>query len=142
MNTWTEFEERLATTLRNLEGREYLIISADNGTPGYVQFFRDVNPLIAEAAASVFVPTMDTGPLILDDWEQPVEEMANWQFAIIFPDAQSSEDFEDLAQRSSRALQNAYGITSPGILVHTAWRDPGNHPLDLPELVLRRETSA
>lgn len=145
MTTWTEFTQRLATTLQNLRAMEYLIISADDGTAGYVQFFRDVNQLIAEPAAEVYAPTMDTGPpLYLDDWELPVHEKANWLFAIIFPpDSEHSEEFEDLAQRCSRALQNAYGISSPpDVLVHTAWRDSGNHPLELPELGLRRESPA
>ncbi len=144
MTTWTEFTQRLATTLQNLRAMEYLIISADDGTAGYVQFFRDVNQLIAEPAAEVYAPTMDTGPPCTSTTGscRCTRRRTGCSPSSSPPIPSTPRSSRTSPSAAAEHCRTPTASAPPDVLVHTAWRDSGNHPLELPELGLRRESPA
>jgi hypothetical protein len=153
--TWPDLAQRFATTLEHLRDEEHLIVSADDGTPGYVQFRREANQLFAEAASDHFVPGANTDALC-DFWEFPMDMQENWGRVFLLP--LSAEELAELGEACAAALRDAYGIGSPDVLVYTAWRhpdptppggvpdgvelDPGDPALQLPALGLRREQAS
>jgi hypothetical protein len=129
---WTAFTEGLTRTLAALPVEGVLIVTHD---AGLVQFLHGGAAIRAETGGS---PSADGRQVLLSDgWEPPPEGVrANWSEELPWP--ATSADYRRLAERSVRALRDAYGIPSPDRLHYEAWINGTDEPFDPPGLDIAR----
>lgn len=145
---WDAFRTQLASTLREVTDRVYLIVATTENPRAYVQFTADLESLTAEAPGSDVLTSARESVLSAAGWSAPEPGRDNWFSLLPFPAL--TAEYDEVAGRCIAALRDAYRIPGPERLAYRAWREPErerplgrwkqSHPLTLdpgePELTL------
>ncbi|PRB18478.1 hypothetical protein CQ042_04115 [Microbacterium sp. MYb62] len=123
---WGAFTLRLITALRGVTDRVFLIVSVEDDPLRYVQFAGGPDALSVEAPGIDVVVDADESVLRAAGWEPPGVAQRNWTTELSLP--AYAIEYRELAERCVAALRDAYGLKSPDVLAHRAWRDPEQLP--------------
>lgn len=138
MTDWTGFEHGLASALRSVTERVFLIIASGADPRRYVQFAGGQQRLDAEAPGTEVVAIANETTLSAAGWTAASFDVPNWTSSLELPAL--TAEFQLLAGRCVTALRDAYGIPSPDYLWYRAWREPEQMPAGVtwsPERIAR-----
>lgn len=128
---WSEFRDRLQATLRELNDRTFVIISAPGGHGGYVQFACGPDGLSAEASGPEFTAgpathAADDPTMASAGWRSPTRPQPNWSYELALPAV--TNEYAELADRCLVALRDVFHLSDPQGLTYRAWREPEQQP--------------
>lgn len=122
MSDWDDFEKSLATTLRSVTDRVFLIVFSAAEPRRYVQLAGGPDRVDVEAPGTDVVADADETVLDAAGWTPPGVAQPNWTAALPLPAL--TTEHHGVARQCVRALRYAYGLTSPDDLGYRAWREP------------------
>lgn len=130
---WDRFTDALADALAALPLQGVLIVGDRVQGQYFVQYAHDGDRIRAEASHGPDETPRQRDGLTAAGWQPPDHaQHRNWWLGLDWP--ATSAGYRGLANASTQALHDGYGLASPVTLEYQAWIDGSPQPLEFPGL--------